>query len=379
MRLSAKHSLCKVLSLIILVAMGVSSLSNVVAADSDFHVDSVILTLYRDGWVHVTQVIHVNETISQITLTLLSTSVDNILVIDENETILDYEINGLNITIFTLGATKATLEYDTAAITSMEAGVWTLSLKSPYNLTVILPEDAEVIFLNDVPNSIDMEGNKITLSLFPGEWEISYMLPVTPLVNFKVTNLQISPSEVNPGQEVTVTVLITNIGREAGSYDVVLKVNGSEEAAKTVMLSEGESTEVKFTISKETAGTYNVEIAGLKGKFKVRKLPITGIPIEYVVFPIVILTVAPLLIYAWRRRKPNIKKILEEHPYLRQEEKDVLIFLAENNGKAFESEIRKRFPEIPRTSLWRLIRRLEREEIVKIRKVGPGNIVELNK
>jgi len=354
------------------------------AEDFGFNIESVNLMVYRDGLVHVTQIMRVNETISQITLPLLSASIENILVVDENETVLDYEINDSNITIFTLGATNVTLEYDTVAITSLESGVWTLSFKSPYNLTVMLPEDA-VIFLDNpdkIPSSIDREDNRITLSLFPGEWEISYILPILPLKDFEVTNLKVSPLKVKPGEEVTISVLVTNVGRESGSYDVVLKVNESVEDVKTVTLNGGESTEVKFRISKKAAGIYSVEVAGLKEEFRVEEAVSTGAPTEYTL-PLVVISAAAaslvLIILFRRKRKPNIAEILENHPYLRQEERDVLAFLIENNGKAFESEIRRRFPDIPRTSLWRLIRRLEREEIVRIRKVGPGNLVELNK
>jgi len=378
LQLFGKHDICKAFILMILLAIFVPTVPNVRAQTLDFTVESVLLTLYRDGLVHVTQIVQVNETIPQITLPLLSVSVTNVLVLDENETLLDYEINGSNISIFTLGATKATLEYDTSLLTSMEAGVWTLSLTSPYNLTVMLPEDAEVIFINEMPSSINTEGNRIALSLFPGEWEISYMLPIVPLVDFRVTNLQVFPDEVNPGENVTVSVLVTNMGRDTGSYDVVLRINGTLENTETVTLGGGESMEVKFKVSKYKRGVYTVEIAGLKGSFKVKEAPPTGIPIEYMAFPLVIL-VATVILFIRRRGRQSIEKIFERHPYLRQEEKDVLIFLDENDGKAFESEIRKKFPDIPRTSLWRLVRRLEREGIVKIRRVGLENLVELKK
>jgi len=363
----------------VLIALIVSIVPNVAAEDLDFHTESVILTVYRDGLVHVTQIVEVNETVPDITLPLLSVSVSNVLVVDENESVLDYEINGSNIMIFTLGATRATLEYDTTSLMSMQAGIWTLSFENPYNATVRLPEDAEVIFLNEVPLSINTEENRITLYLSPGVWEISYVLPIAPLTSFKVTNLQINPNEVKPGEKVTISVLVTNVGREAGSYGVALKINESIESIKTVTLRGGESTEVKFEVTREKTGTYSIEIAGLKGEFKVKEQPTTMIPIEYVVFLLISLAIVIPILFVWRRRKPNIERILKEHPYLRQEERDVLIFLAENDGKAFESEIRKRFPDIPRTSLWRLIRRLEREGIVKIRRVGLGNIVEINK
>ena len=70
------------------------------------------------------------------------------------------------------------------------------------------------------------------------------------------------------------------------------------------------------------------------------------------------------------RRRREIKS-------LRSEEIEVLRFLREKGGRALEAEIRERFPDIPRTSMWRLIRRLERQGKVRVRKVGLQNLVEL--
>jgi len=340
-----------------------------------FHVESVILTVYRDGIVHILQDIRVNETIPDITLPILSGSAYNVLAIDENGSVLDYEINGSNITIFTLGATKVALEYDTKELTSMKAGVWTISFKSPYNVTLKLPESAEVIFLSDAPSSINIEDKRIVVSLFSGEWEISYIFPVIQPLNFRVTDLRVNPEIVRSGEAVTVSVLVMNVGGETGLYDVVLEVNGSVEDRRTIMLDGGESVRINFTISRDKPGTYIVEIAGLKGKFVVRETSV--FPTHLILLPFIIAALTFSLILIRWRRKPNINRIFKRHPYLRQEEKEVLLFLAENGGRAFESEIRRRFPKIPRTSLWRLVRRLEREGIVRVRKVGYGNLVEL--
>jgi len=373
--LQASLSRCLPLSLMVLWLLA-SGVLNVSAGSPEFQVESVTIKMYRDGVAHITLVMRLNETVPQVTVPLLSARVVNVLVVDENETLLDYEIDGQQITIFTLGAIKVTLYYDTDSIASMEAGVWTLSFTSRFNVTVILPEDAEVIYLSDAPSSIDLQARRIILSLSPGEWEISYVLPIVPLREFRVSDLQVSPSEVKPGEEVSISILVTNVGREAGSYEVTLKINGTVHEVRTVTLGGGESIRVEFSVSMDAAGTYLVEVAGLKGKFLVKEEPPTRFPILYVVIP-VIAAVALAIIPLMRRRKPNIKKILEAHPYLRQEEREVIMFLAENDGKAFEFEIRRRFPEIPRTSLWRLIRRLERQEIVRVRRVGPGNLVEL--
>jgi len=71
-----------------------------------------------------------------------------------------------------------------------------------------------------------------------------------------------------------------------------------------------------------------------------------------------------------------LDKILAEHPNLRTEDKEVLRFLSENNGEVFASEIRDRF-DMPRSSAWRLIRRLEGLEIIEETKVGNQSLVRI--
>jgi uncharacterized membrane protein len=71
-----------------------------------------------------------------------------------------------------------------------------------------------------------------------------------------------------------------------------------------------------------------------------------------------------------------VAKIIEDKPHLRPEDRDVLGFLAEKEGAAFESEVRSRF-SLPKTTVWRLVKRLEREELVEIRKAGGQNLIKL--
>ncbi len=71
-----------------------------------------------------------------------------------------------------------------------------------------------------------------------------------------------------------------------------------------------------------------------------------------------------------------VTRILEEKPQLRPEDQDVLKFLVHKEGAAFESEIRGRF-QLPKTTVWRLVKRLEREELVEIRKAGGQNLIKL--
>ena len=266
-------------------------------AQSLFEVESIDLTIYRDGLVHIAQTIVVDELAAEVTLPILSSSIENVIVLDENQLAVDYEINGGNLTVFTLGAESVSVEYDTIALTGKEAEVWTLTADNPYTLTVFLPQNSTVIYLNMMPTAIDSSGTGIKLSLYPGQWEISYVLPLVP-----------------------------DDGTEDNGY------------------------------------------------------PWT-IPLEYLIAAIVAVTavVLSVLLIVRRRRGPNVEKTMKAYPQLKTEDKEVIEFLAEKGGKAFEAEIRERFPDMPRTSLWRLVRRLERLEIVEVKKIGLENQVQLKK
>lgn len=371
---------CSILMLFLILRVPVSF-----AGESEFRVESTTLQVYRDGVVRISQTLIVNETVPALNLPLLTSSVDNFIVLDENNTVLGYEVDGSNLAVFTLGTTSVSLQYDTAALTKKEFDIWSLILDTPFNLTALLPEESTVVYLSEIPNSIDTENNKIALFLLPGRWEISYIFPLEAPSKFEVRNLEVTPRDVEAGKEVSVSVEITNIGGQTGSHTIPLVINYITEETKTVSLAKGESTTTEFKVTKHTAGTYNVEIAGLFSDFIVRETTSNGepsnqIPAEYfILVAVAIVAILSVVLILVRRQGHNIEKIFKAHPQLKQEDKDVIRFLAEKKGKAFEAEIRQQFPNLPRTSLWRLVRRLERMEIVKVKKIGLENQVELRK
>ena len=72
----------------------------------------------------------------------------------------------------------------------------------------------------------------------------------------------------------------------------------------------------------------------------------------------------------------DLEKIFNVHDDLRLEDREVIKFLAENNGETFATEIRDRF-DMPRSSAWRLIRRLASHEIVEEVKIGNQSLVRI--
>jgi uncharacterized membrane protein len=378
----------RVVIILCLACILVSSLPVVSADVTEFQIDSTEIQVYRDGLARISQTIIVNQTMPAITFQLLGSVVDNFIVLDENQTVLDYDTEAGDLTVYTLGATSVSVQYDTHSLTSKDAEVWTFLVNSPYNLSILLPEDSTIFYLSGAPASIDSEGDQIVLSLFADNWEISYIFPLNPPAAFEVSNLNVIPSDVSAGDSVTVSVTVTNFGGQTGSFNVPFSVNQTLEKTKSVTLEGGESTTVEFKVTKEALGTYDVTVDDLSTEFTVTDEPSGNgqtdggysIPMELLIAVVaIVVVVVVVLVLLFFRKNPNPDKIFRTNPRLNQEEKDVIQFLVGHGGKAFEAEIRENFPGIPRTSLWRLVKRLEKMGIISIKKIGLENRVELKK
>jgi parallel beta-helix repeat protein len=86
---------------------------------------------------------------------------------------------------------------------------------------------------------------------------------------FSIGSLNIQPNEVAPGETVDISVVVTNTGGSEGTFVALLKINGIEEARESFIIAAGASQSIVFTVAKESAGTYSVELNGLTGSFVV--------------------------------------------------------------------------------------------------------------
>ena len=74
----------------------------------------------------------------------------------------------------------------------------------------------------------------------------------------------------------------------------------------------------------------------------------------------------------------DIETIFKLKPDLREDDKELVKFIFNNKGEALESELRKKFLQ-PRTTMWRAVKRLEREGVIEIEKKDLQNLVKLRK
>lgn len=97
---------------------------------------------------------------------------------------------------------------------------------------------------------------------------------------FSLGPLDISPTEVDIGESVKICVSMANVGGIAGSYKVKLKINDIMEAIQDVRVAAGRSEEVTFTVSRDVANSYYVDVNGLTGSFMVKPAAILPTPTE---------------------------------------------------------------------------------------------------
>ncbi len=269
------------------------------------------LILYRDGIVKVTQEFAINLNIPAVSIPLLSSSIQNIIIVDQLNSPLSYQIRDDKLIINSLNATLILIEYDTAGFTTREGPIWTIRLNSTYSITASLPEGSTMIFLNTVPIAITTDEGKNILVMPKGLIEFSYILPLT---------IQQTPPLENP---VTIPEVIQS---------------------------------ENFTGINEPESEFNSQIFQL--------IPL----IAGILFIIIIVGMV------FKRRTE--KKTVNEQPQLRHDDLEVLKFIEDSGGKALELTIRKKFI-IPKSSSWRLVRRLERLGYIKVIKVGVQNEIEL--
>lgn len=204
-------------------------------------------------------------------------------IVAQNITDADIDVILINFSVERAWITAENIDPDTISLRKWVAGAW-VSLP-----TAKVGEDDTYFYY-----SAESPG----LSIFA----VSGSVPAP--AEFVLSDLVIEPMEVGPGENVEISVNVTNVGDLEGTYTVTLNIGDLVEATKNVTLAGGATQTVTFTVSRDVEGTHNVEVDGLMGTFVV-----TAPPALPPVVPLAItVTVIVLVIFLiWLRRvKPRI-------------------------------------------------------------------------
>ena len=279
------------------------------------------LTIYSDGSAHVSAQIDVDPLEPDFEVDLFGPSIDNFVAVGENGFLLSSEIIGDKVTIDTFGSSTITIDYDIHDLISKEGRVWSFSLDSPSDYSLLMPPNSIIVGMNALPSNMELINDQTKLELGNGFSEINYIFGTTnpPTTNPPTTN----PPTTNPPTDYS-TFAIIGAPVAAGIVGAIILMKRKQSKSSTVLQNE--------TIS--------------ESKTKVESL--------------------------------DTETIFSLRPNMREDDKEIVKFIYENGGQALESELRKKFLQ-PRTTMWRAVKRLERQGVIDISKKDLQNLVTLKK
>lgn len=294
------------------------------------------LLVYQDGAVHVQHSLVMNGSVPTVNVTLLSGLYEHLVIVDENMSFLDYQLFDNVLVIDSLGAQIVELEYDALDLTNKTHGVWTLMVDAPVNVTLTFPVNTTIIDLSVVPLEIVSYEGQTSLTLPMGVNSVSYVI-----------------ATLIPQEQVREFLdLVTSIISQIQS-------RGIDTSPAESLLDQAETAFLQ--------GDYlQAELLGNQALTLALSLEAPTIPMALLLLIIVVSGFGIVLVLLVRlRQRIDVDAILARYPWLREDQKAVIRYLAQHRGGVFEAELREVF-HTPKSSMWRLIKKLEDAKLITV-------------
>ena len=385
---------------------------------------SVTLSIMEDGYTEIEYIIPLDTSHVTANLTLLGGSYESVVIYDEKGVELPWEPiqNGIRVTYN--GSNLITIFYRTNSLTSKDGSTWTLKSDAPAPVIVYVPFALVLTELNPSPLSIVVIEGRPTLVMPEGVFSISYTTGPTGSAIY--ARLFLNEAETTIQNLIDKGIVVRDAEAKLG-----LARNAFENSfyMQCEQLSR-EAVEIAKRIEDEASGAQShIEYASLilderaqggrtapviraeeelqealtayeNGDYLLAKSlaenvkeiiltePDLNLLEEYGVLFIFITIAALTAVYLYtrikrvtRERAPekmkNFDEYIYEYPEIRQDDIKVLRFLYDRNG-AYITEIRDKF-DIPKSSAWRMLRRLENLGVIVRSVKGRETFVNIQK
>ncbi|MCW3978321.1 MAG: hypothetical protein NWF12_01110 [Candidatus Bathyarchaeota archaeon] len=414
----------KARSLITLVLIILTASVPFVAGQETYTPLELSFIIYPDGYVAVDYSADVDPTKARVDVDLFGSLYQDMLIDDQDGLPLDYAFYDGGASIDTLGAALVFISYATTDLTSKSGQIWSFMVTTPIDSAILLPVGSTIVSLSAVPTAMsDLDGN-ILLTMPPGITEVSYTIGVGTREHALavIKDAETAIEAVKAGGVVTAEADdLLQEARDAFASELYAE---AEQLADQAKLS-AQSTEIAAASAQEaidmaTGSIGAAESAGRTlGLDEARDLlgqaedaydtgdypgakslanqaeataaaaerpGAGGIPFTWIMALGGLLIAALAAFFLRGRGRPkdvvsraqiDLDALFGAHQHLRLDDKEVIRYLAELGGEAFAAEIRDRF-DVPRTSLWRMIRRLEGEGVVDVQNIGGQSLVRIS-
>ena len=381
--------------------------------------------VYPDGYVAVEYLVDVDPSRSRVNVSLFGELHLDLLVEDQDGLILDSSPIEGGLTVDTLGSVSVTISYSTPDLTDKAGQIWRFGVSTPIAPTIVLPEGSTIVSLSSVPLAMSSLNGGLVIAMPGGEIEVAYTMGIedaSERAQAAIDDAEEFIGEINAEGVITTEadslIQQANAALEAGQHAEAENLAADAEASAQITKEQASQASAEISVASEAiivaeglGNTVGLDIAPCmldrandafdEGNY----LQATALAEEaqdaatdaemetepgfpwFWVGGLVVLGAAAVSIFVFLRKRPgkavetaerfDMGRLFDEHPHLRLDDKEVLRFLAESGGGVFAAELRERFG-VPRTSLWRMIRRLEREGAVEVERIGGQSLVKLH-
>lgn len=387
---------------------------------------SLEVKVYPDGSSLVTYDVESDPTKVRVDVDLFGETYNNLVIRNEDGLPLDFTRRDTGVTVDSIGALELKIVYTTSDLTSKDGPIWNISLKSPLSIVIILPEGAGLFGMSDIPLDVGTINGNQYIELPAGNQYLSFILSAPNLSGEAQEAINAAEDYLSTleTQDYILTDAREELSQARQLYEddqfseaKTLANQSKEIADETVDLADAAETEIahaEINIEKArdegktkgleqaeetltSAETYYLQGLYVEASTAAKQSTQLALSAEepeggnsllyFGVF--IIFAIAGGLYYVQNIRENgsqtgtdtdkkivNLAKLFDDHNDLRLEDREVIKFMAETNGEAFAAEIRDRF-DMPRSSAWRLIRRLVSLEIAEEVKVGNQSLVKI--
>jgi uncharacterized membrane protein len=273
------------------------------------------LIIYPDGSTHISTEIDVDPFLTDYEVDLFGSTIDNLVVLGDDGFLLDVDVMYDTALIQTFGSSVITIEYDIHDLVSKQGRLWTFSLDSPSDFTLLFPKNSAIVGMTNLPLNMEIINEQNQLTLSSGSTEIDYFFSTNTISN---TTEEIVNEEDNSLNTIFVGII--------GGIIVIALIS-------VIIIAKNKQKNVKAIEKVVTIQQNNIL---------------------------------------------DLETIFKLKPDLREDDKELIKFIFDNDGEVLESELRKNFLQ-PRTTMWRAVKRLEREGVIEIEKKDLQNLVKLRK
>jgi len=410
--------------LLLVVGLLVVSAATPLAYSTDYTPTRLFFTVYGDGVVSVDYSVDVDPTLVKVKVTVFGTILRDVLVVDQDGLPLDYTVSDSLMEVDSLGSVSVTMAYSTSDLTSKIGSLWIFNASTSTTSSISLPAGSTITSLSSVPLEVGTLNGNPYVSMPAGMTEVYYIIGVVgtkehALIALRDTEAAIiivkSKGVIVSEAEALLAQAQASFSSEKYAEAEQLANDAKEEARATEAAASSAESALTSATSAISAARSEGRTSGLgdaeglltaaqayysEGDYAKAKAEADkaykaaqaakqeiNYLIIFAVTGVAAIIVAVALVLRGRREaepavepktKVDLQAIFDGNPGLRMDDREVLRFIAESGGEAFANEIRERF-NLPRTSAWRMFRRLIGVEIVEERKIGGQSLIRISR